>query len=344
MIPPEFGCCAVVEETQPLPPGFSLAQSICSYGYFFLAPNTWIPAPEGADEDDGIFVRPLELPLCPATTATSDERNLPSSGSSSTPLISSRFFIADSDAAADSVASGALSQQEEDGGGSGDQAKGEEISSSVAAYVIVRQSRDRSNLCMEIRHSHQGQHEPLTAQQKQAAKAAIVRILRLDQDLQGWFDIHPTAAERGFGRTYRSPTLFEDMVKTITNCNIHFSRTIVMNELLCKHFGRGGIAFPSPQQLCGVSEKEMKDLAKVGYRANRIILLARQFANGEVRHVFPLVACGSSCIEGFRRWTLMLLVVHSPIVTIRSTRSSRSPFSLRQCGGVGKSERAMGRE
>lgn len=39
---------------------------------------------------------------------------------------------------------------------------------------------------------------------------------------QGWWDRHPEAAARGFGRTFRSPTVFEDMVKTITNCNIKF--------------------------------------------------------------------------------------------------------------------------
>ena len=263
-----------------------MAQSICSYGYFFLAPNTWIPAPEGADEDDGIFVRPLELP-CP-TTEAAPVRNPPSR--SSAPVTSSRFFVAETDAA-HSVATGASSSQQEesDGGCShGDQqAPGDgscEESSSIAAYVIVRQSIDRSNLRIEIRCSRQEEHQ-LTAQQREAAKAATVRILGLDQDLQGWFDTHPKAAERGFGRTYRSPTLFEDMVKTITNCNVRFKNTIRMNELLCEHFGRGGIAFPSPRQLCRVTEKEMKGLAKVGYRANRIILLAKQFASGEVRRL-----------------------------------------------------------
>jgi hypothetical protein len=39
---------------------FSLAQSICSYGYFGLAPNRWLPAPPHEINDDaGVFERPL---------------------------------------------------------------------------------------------------------------------------------------------------------------------------------------------------------------------------------------------------------------------------------------------
>jgi hypothetical protein len=51
------------------PPGFSLAQSVCSYGYFGLAPNTWMPSqPHGKEgplenrlSDSGCYKRPLRF-------------------------------------------------------------------------------------------------------------------------------------------------------------------------------------------------------------------------------------------------------------------------------------------
>jgi hypothetical protein len=35
--------------------------------------------------------------------------------------------------------------------------------------------------------------------------------------------MHPAAREAGFGRVFRSPTLFEDMVKCILLCNCQLS-------------------------------------------------------------------------------------------------------------------------
>lgn len=40
-----------------------------------------------------------------------------------------------------------------------------------------------------------------------------------DRMIKEFHTIHAAAKERGFGRIFRSPTLFEDMVKCILLCN-----------------------------------------------------------------------------------------------------------------------------
>lgn len=120
----------------------------------------------------------------------------------------------------------------------------------------------------------------LKAQAQTQAKAAVRRMLRLDEDLTAWFANNPAARRDGFGRLFRSPTLFEDMVKTITGCNVAWPNTMRMNRLLCKHLGQG--AFPTPDQLARMTPSELKTKTKVGYRADRLIRLARQVARGEL--------------------------------------------------------------
>ncbi len=120
--------------------------------------------------------------------------------------------------------------------------------------------------------------QQLARPDQQLITRAVRRMLRLDEDLTGWFKVMPSARRGGLGRLFRSPDLFEDVVKTITSCNVAWSSTVRMNELLCAHYGEGG--FPTPGQLAPVSAAELKTTCRVGYRAERIVRLARQVADG----------------------------------------------------------------
>jgi len=111
-------------------------------------------------------------------------------------------------------------------------------------------------------------------------KAQIARMFRFGEDYRGWRKIHPLAKKQRFDRMFRSPTLFEDMVKTITSCNVTWRNTIVMNKMMVQHVGHGG--FPTPEQLADFGEQRLKDSCKVGYRADRIIRLARRVADGDL--------------------------------------------------------------
>ena len=152
-----------------LPVRFSLAQSICSYGYFGLAPNQWEAAPDSEHEDRGIFTRPIVY--------------------------------------------GTKNKEE------------------YAAVVRVEQIDNTLQLTVV------GGTAPQSADHIQQVISQIHRILRLDWSPDSFWDKHPEAKARGFGRTYRSPTLWEDMVKTLTNCNMKWSGTCMMNTKLCANVG-----------------------------------------------------------------------------------------------------------
>lgn len=121
----------------------------------------------------------------------------------------------------------------------------------------------------------------LDANERATVKAQVRRMLRIDEDLSGWFKMHPIARKKKFGRLFCSPTLFEDIVKTITGCNVTWTNTIRMNKLLCEKVGTRG-AFPSPRQLADVTPDRLKANCKVGYRAERIIRLARDIVEKRI--------------------------------------------------------------
>ena len=132
----------------------------------------------------------------------------------------------------------------------------------------------------------------LTPPEIAEVKAKLARTLRLDEDLRGWHKVRPAQAKRErFDRMFRSPTLFEDMVKTITGCNVSWGNTITMNRLLCAHYGEAaGVekdgndepAFPTPEALARAKPDRLNRLTKVGYRADRIIRLAHGFVADEL--------------------------------------------------------------
>ncbi len=120
----------------------------------------------------------------------------------------------------------------------------------------------------------------VSAAERQTVRRQLSRMLRLDEDLGPWFKLHAAARRKGFGRLYRSATLFEDIVKTITACNVGWAQTVRMNQLLVDHFGRGG--FPTPAQLAAVPAEDVKQVCRVGYRAERIVRLARDVESGKL--------------------------------------------------------------
>ena len=111
-------------------------------------------------------------------------------------------------------------------------------------------------------------------------KVQAIRMLRIDEDVTPWYKLHRTAKRRGFSRLFRGADLFEDIVKTITSCNVTWPNTVNMNRLLTEHVGHGG--FPTPVQVADFGEQRLKDRCKVGYRAGRIAQLGRDVADGKL--------------------------------------------------------------
>jgi 3-methyladenine DNA glycosylase/8-oxoguanine DNA glycosylase len=114
----------------------------------------------------------------------------------------------------------------------------------------------------------------------------VVRhMLRLDEDLSGFYaliadDPELAWAARGAGRMLRSPTVFEDVVKTICTTNCAWSGTVRMVGALVDRLGEG--AFPSPKAMAEAEPSFYRDVVRAGYRGAYLRSLAASVADGTV--------------------------------------------------------------
>ncbi|XP_072983106.1 uncharacterized protein [Typha latifolia] len=105
-----------------------------------------------------------------------------------------------------------------------------------------------SSLSLPVRISHPSPSDPLlisifgtsslSSQDQNGILAQVRRMLRIsdenDRVIGEFHNLHEAAKESGFGRIFRSPTLFEDMVKCILLCNCQWSRSLSMARALCE--------------------------------------------------------------------------------------------------------------
>lgn len=124
------------------------------------------------------------------------------------------------------------------------------------------------------------------------ARDAVSWMLGLDQDFSTFYEYcrhqpklaHAEQAARG--RLLRSPTLFEDVIKTLLTTNTAWSGTIRMNEALVARYGDplsddgARRSFPTPAALAQTSVEELRAGPKLGYRAPYVLELARAVDGG----------------------------------------------------------------
>jgi 3-methyladenine DNA glycosylase/8-oxoguanine DNA glycosylase len=115
-------------------------------------------------------------------------------------------------------------------------------------------------------------------------EAMVARMFRFDDDLSPFYaqianDERLKWAARGGGRLLASPTVFEDVVKTICTTNCVWGATIRMTDALVE---RGGGAFPEPALLAKTPDAWYRDVAKMGYRGPYIKAIARDVASGKL--------------------------------------------------------------
>ncbi len=120
--------------------------------------------------------------------------------------------------------------------------------------------------------------------ERERIAAQIVRMFRLADDLSPFYrriegDPLLGWAAAGAGRMLASPTVFEDVVKTICTTNCSWSATIRMTTALVE---RGGGAFPEPEVLAATPPAWFRDVARMGYRGPYVRAIARGVARGEL--------------------------------------------------------------
>ncbi|BDG08772.1 DNA-3-methyladenine glycosylase family protein [Anaeromyxobacter paludicola] len=141
----------------------------------------------------------------------------------------------------------------------------------------------------------------LSAAEAAEARRQLSAALALDEDLEPFYALvrsfaaqqaprRPAlpdlrwAAERGAGRMLRSPTVFEDAVKTLCTTNCSWALTRAMTAKLVTEMGepapRGGRTFPTPAAMASKGERFYREVVRAGYRAPFLHTLARDVASG----------------------------------------------------------------
>jgi 3-methyladenine DNA glycosylase/8-oxoguanine DNA glycosylase len=131
-----------------------------------------------------------------------------------------------------------------------------------------------------------------------AALTATVRhVLRLDDDLSDFYAVAVDDPElswvtAGAGRMIQSPTVFEDVVKTVCTTNCSWVLTERMVGALVEHLGElapgapvagtYGRAFPTAEAMASVDGSFYKEVVRAGYRGPYLLSLARSVAEGDV--------------------------------------------------------------
>lgn len=127
---------------------------------------------------------------------------------------------------------------------------------------------------------------------KEKVKKAVKHILRLDEDFSEFYRLtnkHKEfrwIAKNSVSRLMRSPTVFEDLVKTIctTNCSWALTKNMVTNlvETLGEEASNGKKAFPKPEALAKKNEKFYREEIRSGYRSPYFVELGEAVASGKV--------------------------------------------------------------
>ncbi len=174
------------------------------------------------------------------------------------------------------------------------------LSTGRTAYAEVAADADPAR-GLAFRAFAQGR---LTAAEAREARAAMAACLAMDDDL-GPFRARVAALEaeraagrgrdlpdlrwalaRGAGRLLRSPTVFEDAVKTLCTTNCTWAVTRGMVTRLCEKLGAPAplesVAFPTPAAMAAQGERFYREEIRAGYRAPFLVELARAVAEGRL--------------------------------------------------------------
>jgi 3-methyladenine DNA glycosylase/8-oxoguanine DNA glycosylase len=135
------------------------------------------------------------------------------------------------------------------------------------------------------------------ARARERILASVRHVLRLDENLSGFYELAAADPDlawvaRGAGRMIRSPTVFEDVVKTICTTNCAWGATQRMVGALVEHLGRPaagapavgthGRAFPTPEAMARAGEDFYRGVARAGYRGAYLVSVAGSVADGSI--------------------------------------------------------------
>ncbi len=149
-----------------------------------------------------------------------------------------------------------------------------ELEGGVASLVIAQPEGRKGSALAAV--SDRG----LSRRERGEAVRLLTRMLQLDDEsVEAFHRVDPRWKRSGRGRLFRSPTFFEDLVKTVTSCNVAWPSTIGMNRRLCETINP---AFPSARQMARKRPATLRARCGVGYRDQRLVDLARMVVTGTI--------------------------------------------------------------
>ncbi|HYY58929.1 MAG TPA: hypothetical protein VE842_16485, partial [Pyrinomonadaceae bacterium] len=120
----------------------------------------------------------------------------------------------------------------------------------------------------------------------------VRHMLRLDDRMEDFYSAVTGDPEfdwirrEGAGRMLRSPTVFEDLVKSLCTTNCSWALTEKMATGLVRGLGREGAdgrrSFPTPEEMARAPLEFYRDTVRAGYRAPYLKELAERVASGEL--------------------------------------------------------------
>lgn len=162
----------------------------------------------------------------------------------------------------------------------------------------------------------------LDKSERREVAASVSWMFGLDMDFSPFYAAARTEPKLrrlkklALGRVLRSPTLFEDVVKTILTTNTLWGATKNMTAKLVNELGaatspttslsegRNSKAFPTPEAIAASSPEFLREKVRVGYRANAIHELGGR------------VASGTFDLEGLKRSQLPTLELRKELLKI----------------------------
>jgi N-glycosylase/DNA lyase len=167
------------------------------------------------------------------------------------------------------------------------------IDEDVPALEVTLLADGRAACTIDIRAGRKG-HARVTvlgrAPSQRLADKLLSRtrhILALDEDLSAFYELVSADADlawarAGAGRMIRSPTVFEDVIKTICTTNTVWSATTKMVTALVTNLGTaapgGRHAFPTTEAMAEQDERFYTDIVRAGYRGAYLRAIARDVA------------------------------------------------------------------
>ena len=138
----------------------------------------------------------------------------------------------------------------------------------------------------------------LSAAERALARSRVRRMLQLDVDLQGFGEaveaVDPALARDlaayGGGRVLAGSSLFEDVVKGICGTNTTWRQAVNSINRIAE-LGPGA-AFPSPADLLRAGEDQLREVARVGYRAPSLLAAGRAAIDGTLADIEADSAAG----------------------------------------------------